>query len=76
MEKAFFELYEAQGCLALEVGHNSIADWNIHIYDRKEKALVECTSPVISVGDTHRELTFAKAYVALTEYLSETRGGY
>ena len=76
MENDFFDLYEAQGALSLEVGHNSVADWNIHIYDRRGKSLADAKSPDVSVGGCTRKEVFAKAYVALTEYLSETRGGY
>lgn len=76
MEKDFLDLYFNQGNLALEIGHNQIADWNIVIYDRKGKTLSECKTPDIHIQESDRKLAFAKAYAALTEYLSETRGGY
>lgn len=76
MEKDFFELYERQSRLALEVGHNGIADWCISIYDGKGKALAECNKPDISIQECSRELAFAKAYAELCEYLSGNRGGY
>lgn len=76
MEKDFFELCERQTNLALEVGHNSIADWCVTIYDTKGKGLVGAGEPVISTQECKRELAIAKAYTALCDYLSETRGGY
>lgn len=75
MEKDFFELYERNGSLALEVGHNSVADWNVVVYDRKGKSLIETTEPAVHVQESGRETAFAKAYIELTEYLSESRGG-
>ena len=76
MEKEFFDLYERSGCLSLEVGHNSIADWCIDVHDIKGKSLGSRGDAVISLQDCSREVLFAKAYVALTEHLCETRGGY
>jgi len=75
MEKDFFELYERQSNLALEVGHNSIADWCITIYDTTGKGLKDSES-VITEQECTRELAFAKAYAGLCEYLSDKRGGY
>jgi len=76
MEKDFFELYERQSCLALEVGHNSIADWCLVVYDTKGKGLADAGEPVVNIQECIRELAFAKAYAELCKYLSETRGGY
>ena len=76
MEEDLFELYERQGSLVLEVGHNSVADWNVIIYDKKGKALGDYGKPVIHIQDCSRKTVFAKAYVELTEYLSEHRDGY
>lgn len=76
MEKDFFELYERQSLLALEVGHNSVADWNVIVYDKKGKQLGDYGDPVVHVQDCLRETAMARAYVALIEYLSEHRGGY
>lgn len=69
------ELYERQGGLAIEIGHNSIADWCITIYDRKGATLADAKI-AIQVQECGYELAAAKAYVELCEYLSETRGGY
>lgn len=71
MEKDFFELYSKKDLLALEVGHNSVADWNVIIYDRRGKEAGNWGDPVIHVQGSHRELVFAKAYAELAEYFSE-----
>ena len=76
MEKDFFDLYENQSCLALELGHNSIADWCLVIHDIKGKPLGDRGNPCVSVQEASRELAFAKAYAGLCEYLSDARGGY
>ena len=76
MEERFFNLYSRHGSLMLEVGHNSVADWNVIIYDRKGKAISECDKPAINVQESDRSIAFARAYVELTDYLSEHRGGY
>lgn len=76
MEKDFFELYERQSNLALGVGHNSIADWCLVIYDTAGKGLADAGEPVINLQECTRELAFAKAYADLCEYLSDKRGGY
>lgn len=76
MEQDFFDLYEAHGALALEVGHNSVADWCISIYDRHGKRFAECATPEIHVQRATRKLAFAEAYTKLAEYLSENRGGF
>jgi len=76
MEKDFFELYERQSCLALEVGHNSIAGWCLTIYDIKGRSLSSHETPTIQIQECTRELAFAKAYTELCKYLSEVRGGY
>lgn len=75
MEKDFFELFERQGGLALEVGYNSVADWCVIVYDRKGAKLADARTAV-DVQDCLRETAFARAYVELTEYLSNERGGY
>lgn len=73
MEKDFFELYSRHPLLALEVGHNSIADWNVIIYDQRGKQAGE---PVIHCSGCHRELVFAQAYTKLAVYFSKHLGGY
>jgi len=75
MEEQFFILYERHDNLALEVGHNSIADWCVTVYDRKGKHLRD-GERIIGVQDCGRRRAFARAYIELTEYLSENRGGY
>ena len=76
MESDFFDLYQRQSLLALEVGHNSVADWGVHIYERRNKPPGQWGNPVISKSGPDRKKVFASAYIALTEYLSETNGGY
>jgi hypothetical protein len=74
MEDDFFKLYERQSLLAVEVGHNSIADYCIRVYDRQGKEY--WGAPIISESGPDRKQVFARAYIALTDYLSNTRGGY
>lgn len=76
MENDFFELYERQSLLAVEVGHNSVADWGVHIYERRGKEPGNWGEPVISESGVDREQVFARAYIALTDYLNNTQGGY
>jgi hypothetical protein len=76
MEKDFFELYSRHELLALEIGHNSIADWNVIIYDRRGKQTGEWGDPVIHCSGCHRELVFAQAYTKLAEYFSKHFEGY
>lgn len=76
MKKDFFELYDSHTMLALEVGHSSITDWNVIIYDLRGKEPGNWGNPIIHIQDCHRELAFAKAYVELAEYFSEHLGGY
>lgn len=76
MEKDFFELYARHELLALEVGHNSVADWNVIVYDRRDKKSGDWGNPVVHIQESHRELAFAKAYEKLAEYFSEKFGGY
>lgn len=75
MEEQFFNLYENQSSLALEVGHNSIADWCVTVYDRKGTSLKD-SKRVIGVQECDRITAFARAYIELSEYVSENRGGY
>jgi hypothetical protein len=75
MEKSFFELFERQGCLALEVGYNSVADWNVIVYDKSGCSLAEAKQAV-HVQDCSREHAFARAYIELADYLLNERGGY
>jgi hypothetical protein len=76
MEKDFFKLYTSHELLALEVGHNSVVDWNVIVYDCRGKEVGNWGDPVIHVQGSHRELVFAKAYAELAEYFSEHLGGY
>ena len=75
MEKDFFDLYENQTNLAVEVGHNSVADWCITVYDKRSTTL-ENSKQVVFIQECNRILAFSVAYTELCKYLSETRGGY
>jgi hypothetical protein len=72
MENDFFNLYEKQNGLELEVGHNSVSDWCLFITDKAS----DSRTHAVSVQDCDRKKVFATAYDKLTEYLSENRGGY
>ena len=76
MEKDFFELYERYPNLALEVGHNSTADWIIEVYDKRGKEVGNYGNPIVSVQNCTRDIVFAKAYIALAEYFCDKFGGY
>lgn len=70
MEHDFFELYERQQGLSIEVGHNSVADWVLVVKDRR------AGKDAVFVQDCDRKKVFSEAYYRLAEYLSDTRGGY
>lgn len=72
----FLDLYERQDNLALEIGHNSVADWNVLIYDKLGRKMGDFGEPVVHVQHCDRELAIATAHVKLAEYLNENRGGY
>jgi hypothetical protein len=76
--KEFFDLYEAQSNLSLEVGHNSVADWIVEVKDKKSKnaKLGLYNEPIVQTQSCDINLAFAKAYCELAEYLSDNRGGY
>lgn len=76
MENDFFQLYTQHSLLALEVGHNSVADWRLAVYDKKDKDLGDYGDPVVLVTGTDPKLVFAKGYADLCEYLLKTRDGY
>lgn len=75
MEKDFFELYERQALLTLEVSHNSVSDWSVIICNKMGLPLGD-SEQVVHAQEASRELAFASAFVALTEWLSDERGGY
>ena len=72
MENDFFELYESQELLCLEVGHNSVADWNVIVYDREGRSIGDANQ-VVHVQDSNRKQAFAEAYVKLAEWLCEAK---
>lgn len=57
----------------LEIYYSRRLDWVIHVY-RVPETITEAT--VIAVSDPDMELCFAKAHVALKEWLLKVEGGY
>lgn len=66
----------------LEIYYSKISDWNICIYKKgcaKDFPNSKCDGEdavVVFVQDVDMELCFAKAHVALKEWLLEHTGGY
>ena len=66
----------------VEIGYNKVCDWMIFIskqgcatdYPNSEKD--GNNAVIVNVQDGDMELCFAKAHVALKEWLSENEGGY
>ena len=46
------------------------------MYDKRGKELGDSGRPVVSVQNCTRDLVFATAYVALSEYFCDKFGGY
>lgn len=59
----------------LEINYSKICDWTIYVYKR---GCAEDGSDlnIVVVSDCDMELCFAKAHVALKEWLLEHEGGY
>ena len=76
MEKDFFELYLKHPLLRLEVGHSSICDWTIVVFDKRGCDMFDIGKQVLHVDGPHSEAVFAKAYTLLVEYFSEKFDGY
>lgn len=59
----------------MNIYYSKIMDWCIHIWkkgcDESGKDI-----EILSVQDSDMELCFAKAHVALKEWLSQNEGGY
>ena len=66
----------------LEIGYNKICDWTIRIYKKGcagDYPDARCNGEdviIVNENDGDMELCFAKAYVALKEWLLEFNGGY
>jgi hypothetical protein len=72
MEEDFLDLYAQQSMLALEIGHNGITDWNIFVYDRRGKEPGKWGDAEIKINNSpSRKEAFARAYVALKDYLDD-----
>jgi len=80
VESDFFELFESiqnqHPGFALEVGYNKVADWGVHVWDRKRHEDYTDDHLAVSYGGCDRKEVFAAAYAQLCEYMSETHGGY
>lgn len=72
----FLKFYDKvkKGSWALEIYHSSIVDWRITIGYKTTSTKHGQT--IISIQDCDMELAFAKAQVALKEWLLEYEGGY
>ena len=66
----------------VEIGYNKTCDWTIYIYkkccasDYPNSKKYRSDAVVVNVQDCDMELCFAKAHVALKEWLLENEGGY
>lgn len=59
----------------LEIYYSKMVDWSIHVY-KKGCGGKGDDLKILYVCDCDMELCFAKAQVALKEWLSENEGGY
>ena len=75
MENDFFNMYEAQSCLSIEIGHNSVADWCMIVYDRRGTS-IKNQKEVFRIQECDRKMLFSKAYNFLADHLNDARGGY
>lgn len=71
----FFDKIRRTSPMHLEVSYSKICDWIIHIYKR------DCSDDgsdleIFYGSDGDVDLIFAKAYVALKEWLTDNEGGY
>jgi hypothetical protein len=76
MEKDFFNLYRCHERLALEIGHSSVACWNVTVHDRRGSMPGDYSNPIVNVTGCHREAVFAESYTSLVNYFNNNRGGY
>jgi hypothetical protein len=76
--KEFFELFERaikqQRMLVLEVGWTTVTDYCLSIYLRNHIGTLG--KAIIRIQEHSYQLSFAKAYVELENWLNETFGGY
>lgn len=77
--REFFELWDqalnVRPHMVLEVGYTRVTDYCVIIHDSTGVGIREAKK-IISEQGCDRDLTIAKAYIKLSEYLSETCGGY
>ena len=78
----FFDEKTQDFPMHLEITYSKICDWGIYIYKRGcANDYPECRRDgddaiLVHENDTDMELCFAKAHVALKEWLIENNGGY
>lgn len=66
----------------IEISYNKTCDWGIYIYkkgcaqDYPNSESYEEDAIIVNVQDCDMELCFARAHVALKDWLSENNGGY
>lgn len=78
----FFDEKRKDFPMHLEVGYSKVADWTIYIYkkccakDYPDSYNNGDDAVICNVSDGDMELCFARAHVALKEWLLENEGGY
>lgn len=78
----FFDEKASDFPMHLEIGYNKTADWGIYIYKRgcakdyPDSHNYGDDAVICNVQDSDMELCFARAHVALKEWLLENKGGY
>lgn len=78
----FFDEKAEDFPMHLDIHYSKITDWAICVYkkgcatDYPNSIHVGEDAIIVSENDCDMELVFAKAYVALKEWLSEYEGGY
>ena len=65
----FFKVYDNARDLKMSLGHNSVAEYCIHVTDKEG-------NEILFVQDSDIDYVFAVAYTKLCDWLSENRGGY
>lgn len=71
----FFDKKASDYPVHLEIYYSKIVDWCIHIYKKGCGENGEDLK-ICSIQEGDMELCFAKAHVALKEWLCENEGGY
>lgn len=79
MANEFFRFFDSMidrgYFMHLEIGYNKTADYCIHVY-RKGMGESGKDLEMVSIQDIDVNMAFARAYVALKEWLLKNNGGY